>query len=163
MQTRGLVLSSGIDGALFIGWGCFISSWGERDARPCSTRVRSVWFERCPASALICVGPGPLGDASGSFSLVLASVDVVSVAETSCVRFTLCAAVVKLFTGCIRLVCECDSCGVRWEKTAQKKKNAQNVFLRAPLRGTGRASTQGCGALLAISSSPLVPHRPADR
>ena len=53
--------------------------FGERDARPCETRVRLVFFMRCPASALKCVGPGPLGDASGSLSLVLASVNVYSV------------------------------------------------------------------------------------
>jgi hypothetical protein len=29
-----------------------------------------------PASALKCIGPGPLGDASGNFSLVVASVNV---------------------------------------------------------------------------------------
>ena len=84
-----------MDRALFLGWGFCISSWGERDARPCRTRVRSVWFERCPASALICVGPGPLGDASGSFSLVVASMDVNSVAIVSFVRFTLCVAGVR--------------------------------------------------------------------
>ena len=85
----------GMDRALFSGWGFFISSWGERDARPCRTRVRSMWFKRCPASALICVGPGPLGDASGSFSLAVAFVDVGLVDVMSCVCFTLCVAVVK--------------------------------------------------------------------
>jgi len=81
--------------ALFSGWGFLFSSWGERDARPCITRVRSAWFERCPASALKCVGPGPLGDASGSFSLVLASVNVNSVAVVSFVLFSLCVAGVR--------------------------------------------------------------------
>ena len=81
-----------MDEALFSGWNFFISSWGERDARPCRTRVRSVWFECCPASALICVVPGPLGNALGSFSLVVASVNVKFVAIMSFVRFTLCVA-----------------------------------------------------------------------
>ena len=44
-----------------------------------------------------------------------------------------------------------------------RMKNAQNAFLNVPLGGGGRASTQGWGALLAISSSPIVPHGPADR
>ena len=60
-------------------------------------------------------------------------------------------------------MCECVSWCVRYRNTVQKVKNAQNVFLSAPLRGEGRASTQGWGALLAIFSSPLVPHGPADR
>ena len=41
--------------------------------------------------------------------------------------------------------------------------NAQNAFLNTPFDGEGRAFSQGWGALLAITSSPLVPHRPADR
>ena len=80
---------------MFSGEGCLFSGLVERDARPCVTRVRSVCFERYPASALKCVGPGPLGDASGSISLVVAYVNVVSVAVVSCVRLTLCVAVVK--------------------------------------------------------------------
>ncbi len=54
-----------------------LSGSRERDTRPCVTRVRSVLFERCPASARICALPGFLGNASGSFSLVMASVDVI--------------------------------------------------------------------------------------
>ncbi len=94
---------------LLFGWGALFSSLGERDARPCVTRMRSVCFERCPASALKRVGPGPLGDASGSISLVVASVNVVSVDVVRCVRLTLCVAVVKYITGCLRDVCECVS------------------------------------------------------
>ncbi len=54
-----------------------------------------VFFMRCPASALKCVGPGPLGDASGSLSLVLASVNVYSVWFFSCILLALRAAFVK--------------------------------------------------------------------
>ena len=50
---------------------------GGRVARPCVARVHSNCLERRPASALICIEPGPLGDASGIFSLVLAFVNVV--------------------------------------------------------------------------------------
>ena len=42
-------------------------------------------------------------------------------------------------------------------------KNAQIAFLNAPFYSEGCAFSQGWGALLAISSSPLVPHGPADR
>ena len=59
---------------LFSVEGFFVSGSGGRDARPCVPRVRNG---RCPASALICIEPGPLGDASGKFSLVLASVNAV--------------------------------------------------------------------------------------
>ena len=62
-----------------------------------------------------------------------------------------------------RCVCECVSLCIRWIDVVHKMKNAQIAFLDAPLRGEGRASTQGWRALLAISSSPLVPHGPADR
>ena len=122
-----------------------------------------MFFRRCPASALKCIEPGPLGDASGSFSLVVASVTVITAAETSCLQLILCVVGVRDITGCFRVVCECVSLGVRCEKTVQKSKNAQNAFLKAPLSGEGRASTQGWRALLAISSSPLVPFGPADR
>ncbi len=71
------------------------SDFGERDARPCVTRVRFVLFERCPASALKCVVPGPLGDASGSFSLVMASVNVNSAADSSYLWLTLCKSFVR--------------------------------------------------------------------
>ncbi len=71
---------------VFYGEGCLFSGFGERDARPCVTRVRSVMFERCPASALRCVVPGPLGDASGSFCLAMAFVSVSSDADSSCLR-----------------------------------------------------------------------------
>ena len=70
---------------LFFGESCLVSGLGERDARPCIARVRRMLFGRCPASALKCIEPGPLGDASGSFSLVVASVAVIIAAETSCV------------------------------------------------------------------------------
>ncbi len=63
--------------------------------RPCGTRVRSMISERCPASALKCVGPGPLGDASGSFPLEVASMNVVSVVVSSCMLLTLAVAFVK--------------------------------------------------------------------
>ena len=122
-----------------------------------------MFFGRCPASALKCFEPGPLGDASGSFSLVVASVDVFSGAENSCALLILCVVGVKEITGCFRVEYEYVSLGVRCEKTVQNSKNAQNAFLEAPLIGEGRASTRGWRALLAISSSPLVPHGPADR
>ena len=59
---------------LFSFEGLFVSGSGGRDARPCGPMVRN---DLCPASALICIEPGPLGDASGKFSHVLASVNVV--------------------------------------------------------------------------------------
>ncbi len=71
---------------------CFLSSLGGRDARPCVPRVRS---RGCPASALKCLEPGPLGDASESFSLVVAYVSVCSVVVSSCVWLTMCESVVK--------------------------------------------------------------------
>ncbi len=74
---------------------CLYSGFGERDARPCVARVRLMLFERCPASALRCVGPGPLGDASGSFSLVVASVSGDSVWFSCCLLLTLWVAVVR--------------------------------------------------------------------
>ena len=55
-------------------WGFLLSGLGGRDARPSEPRLR---FSRRPASALICFELGPLGDASGHFSLVLASVNFV--------------------------------------------------------------------------------------
>ncbi len=55
----------------------FFSGSGGRDARPCVLRVRNG---RCPASALKCFEPGPSGDASGKFSLVLAYVNAIFVA-----------------------------------------------------------------------------------
>ncbi len=58
---------------------------GAWDSCPCIPRVRSVFIERCPASALKCIGPGPLGDALGSFSLVVASVNVNSVCVSICI------------------------------------------------------------------------------
>ncbi len=54
--------------------GFWLSGFGGRDASPCEPRARNG---RCPASALKCIEPGPLGDASGKFSLVFASVNVV--------------------------------------------------------------------------------------
>ena len=56
---------------LFLVWGGLFFGFGGRDARPYVTSVR---VNRCPASALKWCTPGPFGDASGSFSLVLASV-----------------------------------------------------------------------------------------
>ncbi len=61
-----------------------LSGSGEWDTRPCVTRVRPVMFERCSASALKCALPGFLGNASGSFSLVMASVDVIFAVVCSC-------------------------------------------------------------------------------
>ncbi len=49
---------------------------GDGVAKPYVPRVRN---DRCPASALKCFKPGPLGDVSGNFSLVLAFVNVVVV------------------------------------------------------------------------------------
>ncbi len=80
LLERGGVVGCYLSEVVFFGEGCLFSVFGERDARPCVTRVRFVMFERCPASALRCVGPGPLGDASGSFSLVVASANVRSAA-----------------------------------------------------------------------------------
>ena len=51
-----------------------MSGFGGRDARPYAPRLRNG---RWPASALKCFEPGPLGDASGKFSLVLAYVNIV--------------------------------------------------------------------------------------
>ncbi len=59
---------------LFSFEGGFVSGSGGRDARPCGPRVRNG---RCPASALTCIEPGPLGYASGKFSPVLASANAV--------------------------------------------------------------------------------------
>ena len=89
-----------------------VSSVGGRAFRPCGTRVRSIISERCPASALTCAGPGPLGDASGSFSLLVASINVDFVAVSSCMRLTLAVAFVKYITGVILVVCERVSLGV---------------------------------------------------
>ena len=61
-------------GVLFSVLGFLLSGFGGRDARTCEPRVRNG---RCPTSALKCLEPGPLGDTSGKFSLVLASVNVV--------------------------------------------------------------------------------------
>ncbi len=77
------------------GEGCWLSGFGERDARPCVTRVHFVLFERSPASALRCVVPDPLGDASGSFSLVVASVNVISVVVSDCLYFVMCGSFVR--------------------------------------------------------------------
>ena len=95
LQGRGGVVSCLFSGVVFSGEVCWLSGFGERDARPCVTRVRMMFFERCPASALKCVGPGPLGDASGSFSLVVASVIVRFVCLSCCVLPTLWVAVVR--------------------------------------------------------------------
>ncbi len=92
---------------LFFLVGVFFSSRGGRvghvDARPCVTRVHIVRF---PASALRCVVPGPLGDASGSVSAVVASVHVCVIFVVLFMRLSLCGADVKKITGCIRVVCE---------------------------------------------------------
>ncbi len=79
-----------------------------------------MFIERCPASALKCVGPGPLGDASGSFSLVEAYVNVNSVVVSSYMRLALCVTFVKYITGCIRVVCECVSLFIRRGNDVQK-------------------------------------------
>ena len=89
------------------------SGFGERDARPCVTRLRFVIFGRCPASALRCVVPGPLDDASGSFSLVMAFVNVNSAAASNCLWLTLCESFVRQNTGFIRVVCGCTTLCVR--------------------------------------------------
>jgi hypothetical protein len=94
MQVGGVV-SFWLFEVLLSGESCIFSGFGERVARPCVTRVRLMFLERCPASALRCVGPGPLGDASGSLSLVLASVNVNSVCISCCILLTLCVAVVR--------------------------------------------------------------------
>jgi hypothetical protein len=60
-------------GVLFSILGFLLSGFDGRDARPCEPRVSNG---RCPASALKCFEPGPLGDASGFFPLMLASVNV---------------------------------------------------------------------------------------
>ena len=60
-------------GVLFSVLGFLFYGFGGRDARLCEPKVRNC---RCPASALKCFEPGPLGDALGKFSLVLASVNV---------------------------------------------------------------------------------------
>ncbi len=71
------------------------SDLGGRDARPCVTTVRYVIIERCPASALRGVGPGPLVDASESVSLVVAFMIVSYVFVSSCMWLTLCDSFVK--------------------------------------------------------------------
>ncbi len=71
-MCRGVVVWN--SGVFVSVWGFLLSGLGGRDARPCEPRVL---FSRCPASALICFEPGSLGDASGNFPLVLASVNVV--------------------------------------------------------------------------------------
>ena len=70
----------------------FLSSSGGRDARPCVPRVRNG---RCPASALKCFETGPLGDASGKFSLVLASVNAIFMAIASVMCAPSCWVFVK--------------------------------------------------------------------
>jgi hypothetical protein len=47
-------------------------------------------LNRCPASALICNGPGLLGDASGNFSLVVASENVSFVSVVGFIWVPLC-------------------------------------------------------------------------
>ena len=59
---------------LFSVKGLFLFGSGGRDARPCVPRMRNG---RCPASALKCFEPGPKGDASGKFFLVMASVNFI--------------------------------------------------------------------------------------
>ena len=130
------------------------------DARPCVERVR---FSRCPASALICIGPGPLGDAPGNFPLVVAFVDVSFVSVAGFVWMPLCRVFVKLITDGVRTNYVCSSCGVRGVCTVERMKNAHNAFINAPFVGEGRAFSQGWGSLTTISSLPLVPCGPADR
>ncbi len=79
----------------FFSWFALFSRQGAWDSAPFIPRVRSVFIERCPASALKCVGPGPLCDASGSLSLVVASVNVNSVADSISMLLGLCVAIVK--------------------------------------------------------------------
>ncbi len=71
-MCRGIVVWN--SGVFVSVWGLLLSGLGCRYARLCKPRVRNG---RCPASALKCFEPGSLGDASGKFSLVLASVSVV--------------------------------------------------------------------------------------
>ena len=75
-QCRGRTISFSIFDVLFFVWGFLFSGLGGRAARPCVPRLL---YGRCPASALKRFGPGPLGDASGNFSLVLASMNVIFV------------------------------------------------------------------------------------
>ena len=95
---------------LFSFGGLFVSGSGGRDARPCGPRVRNV---RCPASALTCIEPGPLGDASGKLSPVLASVNAVVKAFAGVLCAPSCWVVVKYVTDGVRVFCDCGSCGVR--------------------------------------------------
>ena len=70
----------------------------------------------------------------------------------------------KYITDGVRVDCASGPWGLQGVCTAQKKKNAHNnAFSNAPLRDEGRAFSKGWGALLAISSSQLVPYGPADR
>ena len=69
----------------------------------------------------------------------------------------------KYITDGVRVDCVCCSWVFRGFCTAQIMKIAQNAFLNAPFNGEGRAFSHGWGALLAISSSPLVPCGRADR
>ncbi len=62
------------------------------DARLCVARVRNG---RCPASALKYFVPGPLGDASGSVSLVVAYVSVSFIYDVIFMRLSLCGDDVK--------------------------------------------------------------------
>ncbi len=84
LLERKAVVSCCLSEVVFSGEGCLSSVFGERDVGPCVTRVRSVMFECCPASALRCVVSGPLGDTSGSFSLVMAYVNVSFAAVSNC-------------------------------------------------------------------------------
>jgi hypothetical protein len=118
----------------FVLFGVF-SGLGDRVARPCVPKGR---FSRCPTSALKCIGPGPLGDASKNFSLVVAYVNVSFVNVAGVMRMPLCFVFVKYITGGVRLKCVCDSCGV-WDVYTLHTKNAHNVFLSAPFVGEGRA------------------------
>ena len=68
-------------------WGFLLSGLGGRDARPGVARVRNV---HCPVSALKCFEPGPLGDASGNFPLVLAYVKVVLLTAVGVLGAPLC-------------------------------------------------------------------------
>ena len=74
--------------AVFVLFGvCLFSGLGCRDDRHCVPRVR---FSRCPASALKCIGMGPLGDASGNLSLVVASVNIGCVTIAGAMWMPLC-------------------------------------------------------------------------